>query len=263
MIFRFLSLASGSSGNCYYLGTDSYGVLFDAGVGIRAVKKILKENNIGLEQIMAVFITHAHADHIKCVGSLGEKYDIPVYATELVHEGIRKQKLNISRKMIVEKEKPVMIREFKITAFSVPHDANDCVGYLVDYNNIKWILATDIGHIDETVAKYIRLANHLVVEANYDMKMLVNGNYPNFLKARIMNGKGHLCNSETANFLAANFNSQLKNIWLCHLSKENNRPEIACKTVEAALMQRGIHIGYDVNLAALKRSNPSKMHLLS
>jgi phosphoribosyl 1,2-cyclic phosphodiesterase len=267
MILKFLSLASGSSGNCYYLGTDDYGILLDAGVGIRYIKKILKEKGIGMDQIMAVFITHDHADHIKAVGSLGEKYGIPVYATEAVHNGIDNskyvdEKLYTSRR-IIEKEVAVCIKDFKITAFDVPHDASDCVGYMVDYNHDKWVLATDVGNINEKVGEYIRLANHLVVEANYDREMLIQGAYPPFLKERISNGHGHLCNSETAEFLAANFDLHLKNIWLCHLSKDNNHPDLACKTVEMAMGQYGIRIGKDVNLMALKRTTPSEMFLLS
>jgi phosphoribosyl 1,2-cyclic phosphodiesterase len=136
------------------------------------------------------------------------------------------------------------------------------VGYLVNYNHHKWVLATDVGHINETVAQYLRIANHLVIETNYDREMLVNGRYPPFLKSRIMSGNGHLCNTETAGFLAANFDLHLKNIWLCHLSKDNNHPDLAYKTVEAAMGKYGIRVGKDVNLAALKRNVPSEMYLL-
>ena len=266
MAFKFLSLASGSSGNCYYLGTDSYGILFDAGVSIRFLKKVLKENGIGLEQIMAVFITHEHADHIRSVGRLGEKYGIPIYATQKVHAAIDNsmyadEKLYTSRR-IIEKEIAVYIKEIKITAFDVPHDANECVGYLVAYKQHKLVLATDVGHINEKVGEYICIANHLIVEANYDREMLFQGKYPSFLKKRISNGNGHLCNSEIAEFLAANFDLHLKNIWLCHLSRDNNHPELAYKTVEMAMQQYGIRIGKDVNLVALKRTTPSEMFIL-
>jgi len=266
MALKFLSLASGSSGNCYYLGTNNYGILLDAGVGMRFLKKVLKENGIGMEQIMAVFITHEHADHIRSVGGLGEKYGIPVYATEKVHAGIDNStyadvKLCASRR-IIEKETAVYIKDLKITAFDVPHDATDCVGYLVDYEQHKFVLVTDAGHINNKVGEYIRLANHLIVECNYDREMLIQGKYPSFLKERISNGNGHLCNSETAEFLAANFDLHLKNIWLCHLSKDNNHPELACKTVEIAMQQYGIRIGKDVNLMALKRTTPSEMFIL-
>ena len=266
MTLKFLSLASGSSGNCYYLGTDNYGILLDAGVSMRFLKKVLKENEIGLEKIMAVFITHEHVDHIKSVVSLGEKFGIPVYATEKVHSGIDnslyiKDKLYTSRRFI-EKENTLDIKDLKITAFDVPHDSSDCVGYLVSYGQQNFVLVTDAGHINEKVGEYIRIANHLVVEANYDHEMLLQGKYPKFLKKRISNGTGHLCNSETAGFLAANFDLHLKNIWLCHLSRDNNHPELACKTVEIAMQQQGIRIGKDVNLEALKRTTPSEMYVL-
>jgi phosphoribosyl 1,2-cyclic phosphodiesterase len=266
MALKFLSLASGSSGNCYFVGTEDYGILFDAGIGVRSLKKVLKENGIGLEQIMAVFITHEHADHIRSVGALGEKYGIPVYATEKVHVGIENslyadERLYTSRR-IIEKEITVNIKELKITAFDVPHDAIECVGYLIAHKQNKLVLVTDIGHISEKVSEYIRIANHLIVEANYDREMLMQGKYPPFLKERISNGKGHLCNSEIAEYLAANFDLHLKNIWLCHLSKDNNHPQLAYKTVEMAMQQYGIRIGKDVNLVALKRTTPSEMFIL-
>jgi len=266
MALKFLSLASGSSGNCYYLGTDSYGVLFDAGISIRYLKKVLKDNGIGLEQIMAVFITHEHIDHVKSVGCLGEKYGIPVYATEKVHSGICnssfiEDKLYISRR-IIEKEIAVYIKDFKITAFDVPHDTSECVGYLVSYKQHKFVLATDVGHINEKVGEYIRIANHLVIETNYDKEMLITGKYPPFLRERISGGNGHLSNTQTAEFLAANFDLHLKNVWLCHLSKDNNHPELAYKTVEMAMRQYGIRIGKDLNLTALKRMTPSEMFIL-
>jgi len=263
MRLKFLSLASGSSGNCYFFGTEEYGILFDAGIGIRAIKKTFKDCNIEPEQIMAVFITHDHADHIKSVGVLGEKYNIPVYATEKVHEGIDRSRHVEERlfasKRIIEKEVPVKIKDFRITAFEIPHDGSDNVGYLIEFGEHKIVLATDAGHISETMAHYIKMANHLIIEANHDLEMLKTGNYPAFLKERIGSDWGHLSNSETAEFLAANFDLHLKNIWLCHLSKDNNHPELACKTVEMALSQYGIRVGKDVNLLALKRTKPSDM----
>ncbi|MDR0427957.1 MAG: MBL fold metallo-hydrolase [Dysgonamonadaceae bacterium] len=266
MKLRFLSLASGSSGNCYYFGTDEYGILLDAGISLRTIKKVLKENHIGLEQIMAVFVTHDHTDHIKAVGGLGEKYGIPIFATESVHNGINNSrfignKLYTSRSTI-KKGETVLVKEFRITAFDVPHDASDCAGYLIQYKDQRCVLATDMGRITETAAHYIRTANHLIIEANYDEEMLNNGNYPAFLKERIRNGNGHLCNKETASFLADNFDLHIKNIWLCHLSKDNNRPDLAYEAVETAFNRCGIRIGFDVNVTALKRTTPSELYIL-
>ncbi|MDR0542455.1 MAG: MBL fold metallo-hydrolase, partial [Dysgonamonadaceae bacterium] len=160
MSLRFLSLASGSSGNCYYIGTPEYGILLDAGISCRSIRKTLKEFGIGIEQIMAIFVTHDHADHIKSVGILGEQCGIPVYATQAVHNGIENsyyidEKLYLSRR-ILEKEQPVQVKDFKVTAFEVPHDATDCVGYLIQCKDQKIVLATDVGHISDTVASYAK-----------------------------------------------------------------------------------------------------------
>ena len=232
MKLSFLSLASGSSGNCYYLGTSEFGMLIDAGIGIRTIKKVLKDRSIDFTKIVAVLITHDHADHIKTVGYLGEKLCIPVYATADVHRGIDKSRyveetLCVSRK-VIEKEVPFLIRDFRITAFEVPHDSTDNVGYHIEYGNHKFTFATDVGHITDTVGKYIPT--------------------------------GHLSNREAAEFLATHYNTGLKNIWLCHLSRDNNHPELAYKTVDIRLFQEGIRVGKDVSLVALKRTTPSDIY---
>ena len=234
MKLSFLSLASGSSGNCYYLGTPEFGVLIDAGIGIRTIKKVLKDKAIDFSKIVAVLITHDHADHIKTVGCLGE-----------------------SSRKVIEKEVPFMIRDFRITAFEVPHDSTDNVGYYIEYGDHKFTLATDVGHITETVSKYMGMANHLIIEANYDEEMLQFGTYPAFLKERVASPTGHLSNREAAEFLATHYDPKLKDIWLCHLSRDNNHPELAYKTVDFRLFQEGVRVGKDVSLHALKRTTPS------
>ncbi|WP_080904125.1 MBL fold metallo-hydrolase [Parabacteroides sp. Marseille-P3160] len=265
MILRFLSLASGSSGNCYYLGTPDYGILIDAGIGIRSIRKILRDRDIPFEKIVSVLITHDHADHIKTVGCLGEKWNIPVYATEKVHKGIEKSRyveetLYGSRR-IIEKEVPFMIRDFHITPFEVPHDSSDNVGYYIEYGPHRFTIATDVGHITDTVSHYLCLANHLIIESNYDEEMLRFGSYPVFLKERVSSPTGHLSNREAAEFLATHYTPELKDIWLCHLSRENNHPELAFKTIDIRLFQEGIRVGKDVNLVALKRTTPSEVYV--
>jgi phosphoribosyl 1,2-cyclic phosphodiesterase len=261
----FFSLASGSSGNCYYLGTSSYGILIDAGISVRQIKKILKERSIGFEKIYAILITHDHADHIKSVGYLGESLNIPVYATESVHAGIRKsryvEEVLIQSRRVVEKEKSFTIRDFCITAFDVPHDSSDNVGYSIVYGNQTFVIVTDVGHITATVRKYACNANHLVLEANYDEEMLSSGSYPRFLKERVSSMSGHLSNRDAAEFLAVNYSPKLKDIWLCHLSRDNNHPELAYKTVDLRLFQEGIRVGKDVSLTTLKRTTPSDVYV--
>jgi phosphoribosyl 1,2-cyclic phosphodiesterase len=260
----FFSLASGSSGNCYYLGVSSYGILIDAGIGVRQMKKILKERGVEFEKIQAVLITHDHADHIKSVGYLGESLNIPVYATEAVHAGIRKsryvEEVLIQSRRVIDKEKTFMIRDFNITAFEVPHDSSDNVGYSIVYGEHTFVIVTDVGHITDTISRYVCNANHLVLEANYDVEMLTSGTYPVFLKERVSSGSGHLSNRDAAEFLALNYSPKLKNVWLCHLSRDNNHPELAYKTVDFRLFREGIRVGKDVSLSVLKRMTPSDVY---
>ena len=264
MKIKFISLASGSSGNCYFLGTDRYGILVDAGIGIRTIKKTLKELGIGLDIIRAVFITHDHADHIKAVGHLGEKFGIPVYSTPEVHAGINKsycmtEKLSTCVHYL-HKGETMELEDFAITAFEVPHDGTDNVGYCMNIDGKIFSFLTDLGHITPTAAEYICKANYLVLEANYDEEMLKMGPYPQYLKERIAGPNGHMSNRETADFLAENINESLKYIWLCHLSKDNNHPELAYKTVELSLRNKGVIVGKDVQVIALKRNTPSDVY---
>lgn len=255
--YKFFSIGSGSSGNCCYLGTQEYGILIDAGIGIRTIKKALREYGVPFEKIMAVLITHDHADHIKTVGYFGDKCNIPVYTTQTVHAGIQRNRVVqadlYQSKRIVEKEVPFFIRDFKITAFEVPHDSIDNVGYHIELDNQVFVLITDIGCITDTIKKYASNAHHLVIEANYDDYMLQAGRYPYYLKQRITNGMGHLSNRHSAEFIASIYNEKMQNIWLCHLSQDNNSPEVAYRAVEQALAANGIIAGKNVRLETLSR----------
>ncbi len=259
--YKLISLSSGSNGNCYYLGTSQYGILIDAGIGIRTIKKYLREYGVAMDTIVAVLITHDHGDHIKSVGGLACKLSIPVYATETVLNGIErspyvKESINGS-KHIVEKDKTFEIKDFGITAFDIPHDTIENVGYKIDVGNKSIVIATDIGRITDKIIEYASLANHLVIEANYDEDMLLNGNYPYYLKKRIASGMGHLSNRLTGELLCSIYHNDLDEVWLCHLSQDNNYPELAYNTVESALHDRGIVVGKDLILKTLSRGKPS------
>lgn len=267
MNFRFMSIGSGSCGNCYYLGVDDYGILIDAGIPSKAIRATLKKEGIPFESICAVFVTHDHADHIKALGVIASKANIPVYATKDVHRGINKnycmnKPLDSMYVRYVEKGEKINFRAFGITPFEVPHDGTDNVGYFIEIGESKFCIATDLGHITDTVSYYVEQANHLVIESNYEEQMLLMGRYPQFLKDRVAGLTGHLSNQTTARYLAKNFNCHLKNIWLCHLSEENNHPELAYKTTQMELASYGIIAGKDVNLNVLKRATPSPMYNL-
>ncbi|MDR0422001.1 MAG: MBL fold metallo-hydrolase [Proteiniphilum sp.] len=254
----FFSLSSGSCGNSCYLGSPRSGILIDAGIGPRVIKKRLAHYGIELPAIMALLITHDHSDHIKSAAYLGGKLHIPVYATREVHRAITKQshiRHNLSSAArYIEKGTPFQVEAFSITAFDVPHDSIDNSGYFIRFGTHTFTLATDVGAITGEVARYIRKANHLVIESNYDEALLNSSRYPHFLKQRITSGTGHLSNRQTAEFLADNYSPTLRNIWLCHLSGDNNDPQLAYRTVESRLAEKGIKAGRDVALHVLQRN---------
>jgi phosphoribosyl 1,2-cyclic phosphodiesterase len=261
----FFSLASGSSGNCYFVGNSGSGILIDAGIGVRSIRKKLKDFGYGLENILGVFVTHDHFDHIKSVGVLGEKWNLPIYSTEKILDGINKnysvtEKLYGSKRTI-EKGKQTTILDFCITAFPVSHDATESLGYTIEYKGKKFVLATDLGYICENSLPHLQQANYMVIEANFDMEMLNSGNYPKFLINRIHGEKGHLCNDDAATFFEQHYREHLHSIYLCHLSNKNNTPAKAYGTVKKALEQAGAEVGKDVQLVVLPRSKSSEIHV--
>lgn len=264
-MLKFISFGSGSSGNCYYLCTENDGLLIDIGVGIRSLKKAFRDYGLSQELIHHVLITHDHADHIKSVGSISHDLQLPIYATKKVHQGIDRnycvtKKVSSELRRYLETEVTIQVGDFQVTPFSVPHDSNDNVGYLIAAKGINFCIITDAGSITETMGKYITQAHYLVIEANHDIEMLKQGPYPEYLKVRIMSGIGHLSNTGCGEAIANYMGEQLRHVWLCHLSEENNHPELARKTVEAVLRSYGIVAGKDFLLEVLKRTKPTGIY---
>jgi len=261
-MLRFISFGSGSCGNCYYLYTEDYGLLIDLGIGVRTLKKHFADYGLKLANIKSVLITHDHADHVKAVGSFCNTYNIPAYATAEVHEGIRRNYV-IRKKIDTENIRTIMRNEtftlgpFSIKAFPVPHDSMDNVGYRIQCGDIVFCLITDAGHVTEEMATHIHESRYLVIEANHDEEMLRQGTYPSHLKARVAGPKGHLSNNMCAKALVEHASDALKHVWLCHLSQENNHPELARKTVEQALLGAEEFDGAKVKLDVLRRNMPS------
>lgn len=265
MKVQFISLGSGSSGNCYYLGNTQYGILIDVGLSPKVIKKSLKEVDIDMDSIQGVLITHDHADHIKAVCHFSDKLHIPIYCTKEVHLGINRNKcihteLQSLAFNYIEKEEPFEIKDFTVTAFEVPHDGSDNMGFCVEVDDKIFTFATDLGEITTTAAHYLKKADYLILEANYEEEMLLMGRYPAFLKERVASKFGHLSNQDTADFLASEYQTNWKHIWLCHLSKDNNHPDLAFKTIESKLRQRNVIVGKDVELLPLKRTSPSDLY---
>ena len=261
-MLKFISFGSGSSGNCYYLYTETEGLIIDIGVGIRTLKKQFKDFGLSLSSIHYVLITHDHADHIKSVGSISHECHLPVYATKNVHDGIDRnycitRKLSADMKRVIKVGEPFQLGCFNITPFYVPHDATENVGYQIIVDDVTFCIITDAGAITDEMRSYISRTDYLVIEANHDVEMLMQGPYPQHLKERIQSKTGHLSNRDCGIAIAENIKEGLKRVWLCHLSEENNHPELARKTVESVLREYGIVAGKDFKLDVLKRKTPT------
>ena len=261
-MLHFFSLGSGSCGNCYYISDGEIAILIDAGVGIRRFKRNMRDYGIKVSNIKAILITHDHADHIKAVGHISNEINVPVYTTETIHNSIKNnfnaiRKINNEHIRHIEELSPFNIGSFKITAYKIPHDSTENVAYKIEHEGKTFSIMTDVGAPTENVNNIITQSNYLVIEANYDDVMLRNGKYPQHLKERITCGTGHMSNKQTADTLAQNFHEGLSHIWLCHLSEENNHPDLARKTIEFHLRGYGLIEGTDYNLTVLKRKIPT------
>ncbi len=264
LMLNFISFGSGSSGNAYILYNNNDCIAIDCGVGIRTLKKHFRNVGFELSMIKNILVTHEHADHVKSVGVLSNTYNIPVYSTKTVHNGILgnwtvKKKINPNLVRFLNKGEKINIGSFVVTPFNVPHDSKDCVGYLIEYDNLNFVIVTDCGHITDEIRKYIKIANFLVLEANYEPNLLLNGVYPQHLKERINSPNGHLSNIECGKVIAEESTNNLRYVWLCHLSESNNSPVTARETVEKILQDANIILGQDFDIDVLNRKQPSKI----
>ena len=241
--------------------------MIDVGIGVRSLRKFFFEYGIQTDDIHNILVTHDHADHIKSVGVFSHKFNVPVYATPLVHTGIDSNysvrcKVDRENRMVIEPGKAFCLDGMRITPFHVPHDSNDNVGYCIEYDGVVFCLMTDVGHITEEMKAMIHQADYLVIEANYDDEMLEEGPYPRYLKDRIKSGSGHLSNAKCAAAIIENASEHLRHIWLCHLSAENNHPELARKSLTQLLREGGVSVGDGVELDVLKRCVPDGFYEL-
>jgi phosphoribosyl 1,2-cyclic phosphodiesterase len=217
--------------------------------------------DISMQTIMGVLITHNHFDHIRGLEVLTRKNNLPVFTTNKIWKSILTPTKKISQICFHEilLQQKFHLAGFNIEAFPVSHDAPETIGFHICTGDKKITIATDLGHICQTAAPYIKAANLLVIESNYDEHMLMNGRYPQFLKARIQSDHGHLGNHQTSAFLADIINDNLSNICLAHLSKNNNTPEIVLQTLQQTFSERGIILNGQQRISILNRDIPTDM----
>lgn len=262
---RFMSFGSGSSGNCAYIGTDKCGVLIDAGVDNNFVTERLIANSIDLATVRGIILTHDHGDHVRyAYALLRRNQHMRLYATPKALQGILRRH-SMSRRIVdyhtpIYKEFPFKVGPLTITAFETSHDGTDNAGFHIEGAGTSFVITTDTGTITERSDYYMRRAANLMIESNYDLDMLRNGRYSQYLKARIMSTSGHLDNADAARYLASIAPvTQVRNIFLCHLSQDNNTPQIAIATVRTALEEAGMSIA--ASLAPAPDPTSDRLHL--
>lgn len=265
MKVKFMSMSSGSCGNCYFLGIFNEdtgggceaGILIDAGVSPRRLKKLLPAEGLSFDDFSAMLITHDHLDHIRSLGSYCKYLKIPVWTTPTLIKTLSGHFMTGTwlggvRRELKDGWNDIVPGRIKARCFEVPHDATQTVGYAIMLDNYKFVIMTDLGSVTREAIDFAKQADTVVIESNYDLQMLREGPYPKELQDRICQGHGHLSNEECARAIAEFSHDGLKNVFLCHLSEHNNTPELALCTALPSVPD-------GVRLEALPRQTPSKL----
>ena len=265
MEMRFSPLFSGSSGNATYVGCDDASILVDAGLSGTRVIQELKRVGIDPSKLDAILVTHEHSDHIKGIGILSRKFDLPVYASEGTWRAMMGKIGNVQEKNIrvFEPEQDFFIGPIDVTPFSTPHDAAQPVGYTFEVSGAKLAIATDLGCVRDGWLNHVLGSDAVLLESNYDPDMLKAGPYPYELKKRIMSRHGHLSNDDAGAVAVELVRSGTRQIILGHLSKENNFPELAMRSCELTLQMAGIVPHEDVQLYIARRDGTTGMFSIS
>ena len=256
-MFKFCNLYSGSSGNCSFVGTDNINILIDCGESQKKILTALESIGTNINQINAIVVTHEHSDHVKTLGAISKKYNIPVYANEKTFNNMPEQTelIKEENRKIFNTDDHFEIGDLQIHPFHIPHDAAEPCGYNIYNENNKISIATDIGHMDNSILKKLEGSNFLLLESNYEPEILKYAKYPYYLKRRISGPNGHLSNQEASDTIIKLLSTGVNNIMLGHLSKENNFPELAYKTVMDEIINNKINNNLTLNVAS--RIKPS------
>lgn len=234
------SIASGSSGNCIYVGSENTHVIIDAGISGKRIEQGLNELGLSISDLDGILVTHEHSDHIASLGMLSRKYQIPIYATKGTFEGVLSAKnmgsIDTGLFNVVRAEQSFEIEDLTVRTIGVSHDANEPVAYRIGNKNSSVGVCTDLGTYDERIVKGFTGVNALLIEANHDVNMLQVGRYPYYLKQRILGERGHLSNENCGRLLCRLLHDDMKSIYLGHLSQENNLAELAYEAVRLEIL---------------------------
>lgn len=256
-MFKFCSLYSGSTGNSSLIQTNTTKILVDAGESAKKIADALISLNIEPNQIDGILITHEHSDHVKGLGTFSKKYNVPVFANLETWNAMptQKEKVNDNNIHIFE-FKEFNIGDISVLPFSIPHDAANPCGFSISHEGKKISIATDIGHMTTNIVDNLTNSSFILLESNYDPNILKCSSYPYPLKQRILGPNGHLPNEMAGKTISYLANHGLNTVMLGHLSKENNFPELAYKTVVEQLINDNINCN-NFNLSVANRDTIS------
>lgn len=259
---KFVSLFSGSSGNCLYLKHQKTTLIIDAGLSGKRIEAAFRSIEAQPDQLSGILVTHEHSDHIQGVGVLSRRYDLPVFATQGTWRGMAPfiGKIADANRRIIERDRPFAFQDLEVTPFSISHDAMDPVGYVIDGGHCSMAVATDTGVLTPEIRQ--RLLGHdlVVLESNHDLGMLETGSYPFPLKQRIKSDIGHLSNTVASEMACTLVKSGVTHLVLAHLSAENNLPLLAYSETEQALKSIGAVPGQDLSLEVASRHQPGSIY---
>ena len=256
------SIASGSSGNCIYVGSDNTHLLVDTGISKKRIEEGLKELEIKGEELDGILITHEHSDHIQGLGVFSRKYEVPVYATPGTIQGILNYsglgKVPDGLFHPIHTDEPFLLGDVTVSPFAISHDANEPSGYRLECGGKSVAVATDLGKYDDYTVEHLKKLDAVLLEANHDIHMLEVGGYPYYLKQRILGDRGHLSNELSGRLLCDILHDNLKHIVLGHLSKENNYAKLAYETVKLEVtLADNEYKGEDLNMFVANRDTVS------
>lgn len=258
----FCSIASGSSGNCIYVGSDETGILIDVGLSGKRVEAGLNSIDRTTREMDGILITHEHADHIKGLGVLARKYQIPIYATggtiRAIQECSSVGKIDEGLFREIRADERFHIKDLEIAPFAISHDAAEPVAYRVNRGEKSFGVVTDLGVYSDYTIEHLKGLDGILLESNHDVNMLQVGSYPYYLKQRILGRRGHLSNENAGRLLCEILHDKMKTIILGHLSRENNYEELAYETVcaEVTLGENPYKAG-DFPISVAKRDEAS------
>ncbi|MFP3155084.1 MBL fold metallo-hydrolase [Lachnospiraceae bacterium ZAX-1] len=261
---RLCSIASGSSGNCIYVGSDHTNLILDVGISGKRVEEGLNYIGLQTKEMHGILITHEHSDHISGLGVIARRYGIPIYTTRGTKEAILNSKsvgkIDESLFCEINPEEDFTIGDVTVSSIAISHDAIQPTAYIVRQPRKSVGVITDLGTYDNCIIEKLQGLDILLLEANHDIHMLQVGNYPYYLKQRILGDGGHLSNELSGQLLGHVLHDKFKTVILGHLSKENNYEKLAYETVRLEVsMGDNPYKGNDFPIYVAKRDSISQI----